>query len=146
MENSHSIFHDLEVNATLENVFQMFSVPEFLNEWWTHHCLGNPEPDAEYTFEFTEEYIWKGKISKFNPPFEIEYTMTEADEDWKGTKVGCTLKETKRGTRISFYHTGWESANDHFRQTSFCWAMYLRILKKFVEEGLHIPYAERDNF
>lgn len=146
MENSFSILHNLEVNATLENVFQMFSVPEFLNEWWTHYCQGTPEPDSEYTFEFSEEYIWKGKISKLNPPFEIEYIMTEADKDWLGTQVGCVLKETKNGTLISFYHSGWKSTNDHFRQTSFCWAMYLRILKRFVEEGLHVPYAERDDF
>ncbi|MBB6370417.1 hypothetical protein HNP36_001470 [Chryseobacterium shigense] len=33
MENSFSILHDLEVDDTLENVFRMVSVPEFLNEW-----------------------------------------------------------------------------------------------------------------
>ncbi|MBB4805775.1 uncharacterized protein YndB with AHSA1/START domain [Chryseobacterium defluvii] len=145
MENSFSILHDLEVDATLENVFQMVSVPEFLNEWWTHFSSGNPGPDSEYTFEFSEEYIWKGKVSKFDPPFEMEYVMAEAHADWVGTKVGFILKEAGNRTGISFYHTGWKDTNEHFRQTSFCWAMYLRILKKFVEEGLHIPYSERDN-
>ena len=146
MENSFSILHDLEVNATLENVFQMVSVPEFLNEWWTHCSHGNAELDSEYIFEFSEEYKWKGKVSKLNPPFEIEYLMTEADEDWKGTYVGFILKETKSGTKISFYHKNWKTVSEHFRQTSFCWAMYLKILKKFVEEGFHVPYSERDNF
>lgn len=146
MENSFSILHDLEANASLENVFRMISVPEFLNEWWTHHSKGKPELGSEYIFEFSEEYKWKGKITKLNPPFEIEYLITEADQDWTGTRVGFILKETENGTKISFYHKDWKTANEHFRQTSFCWAMYLRILRKFVEEGFHIPYSERDNF
>ncbi|MGG5207998.1 SRPBCC family protein [Chryseobacterium sp. MIQD13] len=146
MENSFSILHDLEVNAKLEDVFRMVSVPEFLNEWWTHYCKGVPELNSEYIFEFSEEYIWKGKISKFNPPYEIEFLITDADADWTGTKVGFILKETVNGIKISFYHTDWKHTNEHFRQTSFCWAVYLRILRRFVEEGLHIPYSERYHF
>lgn len=146
MENFFSILHDLEVDATLENVFRMVSVPEFLNEWWTHYCQGLPELNSEYTFEFSKEYIWKGKISKFSPPYEIEFLMTDADADWAGTRVGFILKEEGNNTKISFYHTGWKSANEHFRQTSFCWALYLRILRKFAEEGLHVPYSERYRF
>ncbi|MBB6370416.1 hypothetical protein HNP36_001469 [Chryseobacterium shigense] len=72
--------------------------------------------------------------------------MTDADADWLGTKVGFTLKGEGNGTEISFYHTGWKSANGHFRQSSFCWALYLRILRKFAEEGLHVPYSERYHF
>ncbi|PIF46353.1 uncharacterized protein YndB with AHSA1/START domain [Chryseobacterium sp. 52] len=146
MDHSFSILHDLEVDATLENVFQMVSVPEFLNEWWAHYCQGIPESDSEYTFEFSKDFIWKGKVSKLNAPYEIEFLMTEADADWTGTKVGFILKETENGTGISFYHTDWKDTNDHFRKTSFCWAMYLRILRQFVEEGLHVPYSERYHF
>ncbi|KIC61391.1 SRPBCC family protein [Chryseobacterium taiwanense] len=146
MENSFSILHDLKVGATIENTFRMVSVPEFLNEWWTHYSQGKPELGSEYVFEFSEEYKWKGKVTKLNPPFEIEYLMTEADQDWTGTRVGFILKETQNGTKLSFYHNDWKLTNEHFKQTSFCWAMYLRILRKFVEEGFHIPYSERDNF
>lgn len=146
MENTFSILHDLKVKTIVENVFRMVSVPEFLNEWWTRDSQGKPEQGAEYIFEFSEEYKWKGKITKLNPPFEIEYEITEADQDWMGTSVGFILKETQNGTKISFYHKNWKTVNEHFRQTSFCWAMYLRILKKFVEEGVRIPYSERDNF
>ena len=27
--------------------------------------------------------------------------------------------------------------------STFCWAMYLRLLKRFVEAGEVVPYAER---
>ncbi|SHF09037.1 SRPBCC family protein [Chryseobacterium sp. OV279] len=146
MENSFSILHNLEVDATLENVFQMVSVPEFLNEWWTHYCQGTPGPDSEYTFEFSETDILKGKVSKFSPPHKIEFLITDGDQDWIGTNVGFVLKETGKGTRISFHHTGWKDTHEHFRQSSFCWAIYLRILRKFVEDGLHVPYSERYHF
>ncbi|NML71297.1 SRPBCC domain-containing protein [Chryseobacterium sp. RP-3-3] len=146
MDNSFSILHDLEVDSTLENVFRMVSVPEFLNEWWTHYCQGVPEPDSEYTFEFSEKDILKGKISKFNPPYEIEFLITDGDKDWVETSVGFILKEAGNGTKLSFYHTNWKDTNEHFRQTSFCWALYLRVLRKFAEEGLHVPYSERYHF
>lgn len=36
-----------------------------------------------------------------------------------------------------------DHANDHFRTSSCCWAQYLRILRRFLEHGERVPYAER---
>ena len=35
--------------------------------------------------------------------------------------------------------------NDHYKISSYCWAMYLRILKRYVESGEEVPYENRLN-
>jgi hypothetical protein len=45
--------------------------------------------------------------------------------------------------RATFAHRGWPEANDHYRTSSFCWAMYLRLMKRHLETGEQVPYAIR---
>jgi hypothetical protein len=33
--------------------------------------------------------------------------------------------------------------NHHFRTSSYCWAMYLRLLKQNLEAGLFVVYEKR---
>ncbi len=44
---------------------------------------------------------------------------------------------------VSFYHMGWPENNEHFRISCYCWAMYLRILKRYIEYGEKVPYKSR---
>jgi hypothetical protein len=74
---------------------------------------------------------------------EFELDMTRASPDWLGTKVGFRLTPSEDGTAVQFYHSGWRQANEHMRTSSFCWAMYLRILKRFLEHGEIVPYERR---
>jgi hypothetical protein len=69
--------------------------------------------------------------------------LTEADEDWQGTRVGFLLDENDGGTQVRFHHTGWPAANEHYRVSCYCWAMYLRLLKRYVEHGEVVDYDVR---
>ncbi|MGB3174584.1 MAG: hypothetical protein WBB12_12060 [Saprospiraceae bacterium] len=31
----------------------------------------------------------------------------------------------------------------HFRVTSYCWAIYLKVLKGYLEKGIQVKYEER---
>ncbi len=55
------------------------------------------------------------------------------------------LEHEQRGevTQVRFEHTGWPVANDHYRISNYCWAMYLRLLKRYVEAGEVVPYEKR---
>jgi hypothetical protein len=33
--------------------------------------------------------------------------------------------------------------DDEFRRSSYCWAMYLRILRRYLEHGETVPYERR---
>jgi hypothetical protein len=34
-------------------------------------------------------------------------------------------------------------SNDHFRISCYCWPMYLRLLRRHIEHGEVVPYADR---
>jgi len=82
-------------------------------------------------------------VLKCAPSAEFELEMVRADEDWMHTKVGFELEEKAGVTEVRFHHRGWPSENEHFRISSFCWAMYLRVLKRHLEHGENVPYERR---
>ena len=46
-------------------------------------------------------------------------------------------------TQVRFHHVGWPEPSEHYRISCFCWAMYLRLLKRYVEKGERVPYEAR---
>jgi hypothetical protein len=70
--------------------------------------------------------------------------MHDSHPDWDGTRVGCELTTESPGlTRGRFYHTGWPEDNEHWRVSCYCWAMYLRLLRRYLEAGELVPYEKR---
>jgi uncharacterized protein YndB with AHSA1/START domain len=137
------INHDLNIAAPVDAVFNGISQPAGLDEWWTETCRGTPIVGSEYELGFGPGYQWKAEVTAFEPDREFELTITEAMDDWVGTKVGFIVTPEGRGTRLEFRHTGWSEASDHCRHSSFCWALYLRILRRFLEQGKRVAYADR---
>jgi hypothetical protein len=73
--------------------------------------------------------------------FELE--MIQADPDWVGTRVGFLLEDQRSLTQVRFYHTGWPTANQHWRTSRYCWPIYLRLLRRHVEHAEFVPYEQR---
>jgi hypothetical protein len=69
--------------------------------------------------------------------------IVKADADWLRTRVGFRIEEKDAATWVRFSHLGWPSANEHYRVSCYCWAMYLRILRRHVEHGESVPYESR---
>jgi uncharacterized protein YndB with AHSA1/START domain len=139
-----TIFHDLYIEAPASKVFKGISSPELLDEWWTNKCKGDVALGREYQLYFTPEYIWQATVTKYNPAKEFELTVHDSHIDWDGTKVGFMVQEKGEHTKLQFYHSDWKEINEHFRVSSYCWATYLRILKRFLEKGERVPYDQRD--
>jgi len=133
------------INASADRVFRAISTENGLDNWWTKTSQANPKLDATYTLDFGPGYIWKAAVTKFEENKAFELQMTDAHSDWLKTKVGLILNEEqgKNITEVNFYHTGWPENNEHYRISCYCWAMYLRILKRFIEFGEQISYEKR---
>lgn len=138
-----AIYHQLEINASIDKVFECVATPEGIAKWWTLDSSGTPLLHAEIEINFGPEYKWKSVISNYKPQEAIEYQMIVSDNDWKNTKIGFNLQKNGESTRLDFYHIDWPEANDHFKISSYCWAAYLRILKRYLEKGEFVPYQER---
>jgi len=137
------IFHYFTITAPREKVFAGIATPNGLDLWWSKQATGNQEPGAVYTLSFGPGYIWKAVVTKYVAGNEFELQFTEADPDWEGSKVGFILTEKNNKTKVEFYHTGWKEDNEHYRISNYCWAMYLRILKRNLEYGEEVPYEKR---
>ena len=138
------IVHDFSVKATRADVFKAVSTPAGLDSWWTKRSSGEPKQNAAYELWFGPEYDWRAIVSRYVPDTEFELQLTAAQEDWQGTKVGFRLDEKDGYTHVRFHHRGWPQENDHYRGSCFCWAMYLRLLKRYIESGAVVPYEKRD--
>ena len=137
------ILHNLIVNADRSPVFRAISTPDGLNSWWTLTCSGTPQEGAEYNLGFGPQYDWQARVSRFIPNSEFELALTRADADWQGTRLRFVLNDLPNATQVTFQHLGWPEDNDHYRTSCFCWAMYLRLMKRFVEFAEVVPYDKR---
>ncbi len=140
----HNIYHDLYINASKQFVFDAVSLPEHLINWWPLKCSGKQVEGAVYNFFFTPEYDWYGQVEKCETANAFHIKMTQADADWNPTAFGFDLKEKDNGAMLSFWHKGWPVCNDHFKRSSYCWAILLQGLKTYLENGVIIPFEKRN--
>jgi uncharacterized protein YndB with AHSA1/START domain len=137
------IYHHFPIKAPIQDVFRAVSTPAGLDCWWTKSSGGEPGAGAEYQLSFGPRYDWRGIATRYTPNTEFELELTKADPDWKETRLGFLLEEKDGVVNVRFHHTGWPNANEHYRISCFCWAMYLRLLKRYVEFGEVVPYENR---
>jgi len=137
------VLHDFPIRAPRRRVFDAVSTPEGLDTWWTKSSAGSPEQGAEYELGFGPGYDWRAVVTRCVPDAEFELRLVRADDDWTGTLVGFELEERGDVTWVRFRHSGWPRANEHFRISSNCWAMYLRVLRRNLEHGESVAYEDR---
>lgn len=137
------ILHYFIVHAPAKKVFTSLSTAEGLDTWWTQKSSGIPALGREFKLWFGPSHHWRAVVTQCVSDKFFELEMTQADADWQGTKVGFHLEEQAGETRVRFHHTGWPTVNDHYQISSYCWAMYLRVLKRYIEHGERVPYTDR---
>jgi uncharacterized protein YndB with AHSA1/START domain len=139
----HDILQDFPIAASRERVFDAVSKPEGLDAWWTLRSRGQPEVGTAYDLDFGPEHQWRAEVTKSDPGAAFELRITTSDSDWAGTVVGFELIPHAIGTQVRFYHRGWRASNEHYRISNHCWAMYLRVLRRHLENGESVPYEQR---
>jgi uncharacterized protein YndB with AHSA1/START domain len=137
------ILHDLPIAAPPDVIFSAVSSPAGLDAWWTIGASGEARIGADYELFFGEEYDWRAKVTRCTPDHAFALGMTHASDDWLGTTVSFVLEPRGDVTWLHFAHTGWRESSEHFRVSSFCWAMYLRLLKRWIEHGEAVAYERR---
>jgi len=139
------ILHDFPIATDAHRVFEAISAPKGLDHWWTQTSSGSPREGAEYELRFGPGYDWRARVRRYVPDREFELEFTEAMDDWRGTRVSFELIPNGGGasTQLRFRHTGWPAASEHYRISCFCWAMYLRVMRRWLEHGEEVEYERR---
>lgn len=137
------IHHNVYITSPIDTVFNTIATGEGLEKWWTNRSTGDPILECVYSLYFAPQYDWRAKISLLNHNQNIEWLVTEADDDWMNTRFGFNLIQREQLIVAEFYHTGWKELNEHFKRSSYCWAMYLQLLKTYLETGKVTPFEQR---
>ena len=139
------IVHYFLVSGSIESVYAAISTSRGLAKWWTMGAKGHSELGGILELDFGPDFQWQAQVTQMVPPSEFEIVLIKADTDWVGSTVGFKLRSTENGTDVRFFHKGWKEANDHYYISCYCWAMYLRLMKRYVEYGEFVEYEERLN-
>ena len=137
------IYHDLPIRAPVADVFDAISQPAGFDAWWTLGARGESRIGSDYALFFGAEYDWRARVTRCVQDREFALEVTQATDDWLGTAIAFSLEARADETWLRFSHTGWRRVTDHYRASSYCWAMYLRILKRYIEFGEAVPYERR---
>lgn len=137
------ILQEFPIAVDPARVYAAVTDPALLDEWWTLGSSGRPVVGATYDLDFGPGYRWRAVVTKAAPGSAFEMQMTESDADWNETRVGFELEPSDYGTQVRFYHRGWPEPNSHYRISCHCWALYLRVLRRHLEHGESVPYADR---
>lgn len=137
------IRHHFLIHAPKSDVFAALSTPQGLDTWWTKRSSGEPVVGHTYQLWFGPEHHWQAVVRRCVPGAAFVLEITSADADWMGTRVAFELEQKGETTHVQFDHTGWPAENDHYHISTYCWAMYLRLLKRYVEHGEVAPYEDR---
>jgi uncharacterized protein YndB with AHSA1/START domain len=137
------IIHYFQVSSPIESVYQAISTPSGISKWWSLDTKGHSELGGLLELDFGPGYQWQAQVTQMVPPHEFELTLIKADDDWLDTTVSFQLSTTSNGTEVRFSHQGWKTASDHYYISNYCWAMYLRIMKRYVEHGETVDYNQR---
>jgi uncharacterized protein YndB with AHSA1/START domain len=139
------ILQDLPISAPVRDVFNAVATPRGLDEWWSLSSSGSPTLGAEYSLDFGPDYQWKARVVECVPDKVFELELTEAMPDWMHSRVRFELEDRGKDTWVRFSHRGWPEASEHYRISTHCWAMYLRVLRRHLEHGERVAYADRLN-
>ncbi len=143
MSGSAEIIHYFQINSSIESVFETISSARGISKWWSRKTTGYSELGALLELEFTDKIRWQAQVTQMVPPTEFEIILTRSDPDWLDSTVGFQLSSGLQAVDVKFYHKGWKEANDHYYLSCYCWAMYLRILKRYVEFEEFVEYEQR---
>ena len=139
----HAILHDFPIACSPQQLFHAITTPAGLDTWWTATSHGEPTVGNRYELGFGPEYAWRAEVTACERDVLFELRMTHAMPDWMDTRVAFRLQPIDGGTRLEFAHTGWREQSAHYRTTSFCWAMYLRVMRRNLEFGELVEYERR---
>lgn len=85
-----------------------------MDKRWSNRSSGKPKYGEVYELNFSSDFNWSAKVTKFIENKKFELTRTNASEDWINSKIGFSLTYRDKKTELNFYHKGWPNKNDHF--------------------------------
>jgi hypothetical protein len=118
--------------------------PQGLDRRWTKSATGEAKENAEYALSFAPGYDWREQSHAAFPVQHLSFTLRKRiPTGWTHAWAVIWSRRVRTVTQVRFYHKGWPADNEHWRVSCYCWAMYLRVLRRYLEHGEFVPYEKR---
>jgi uncharacterized protein YndB with AHSA1/START domain len=100
----------VDISAPREHVFELFTTPERLVEWWPDAATFEAREGGEVQLHFEGRGDVSGKVTRYDPPNALGFTWVRGVAPDVTTQVEVELTELDGGgTRVELRHTGWEN-------------------------------------
>jgi uncharacterized protein YndB with AHSA1/START domain len=108
------VVQTIEVEATPERVFALWTEPEELVKWWPEAATLEPRVGGAMRLEFPQGNV-TGEVTRFEPPSALGFTWIRSDFPEYPTNVDVSITDLGEGrSRIELVHSGWDSLPDDY--------------------------------
>ena len=104
------VVQSVEIDASPERVFELFTDPDQLVRWWPDAVRLDPRVGGRIELDFGERGSVSGEITRFEPPHGLSFTWVRAIAPDVTTHIDVTISEAGDGrTQVRLVHSGWEA-------------------------------------
>jgi uncharacterized protein YndB with AHSA1/START domain len=127
----------VEVEATPERLFSLWTEPEELVRWWPQAAAFEPRVGGEVRLEFPQGNV-TGRVTRFDPPNALGFTWIRSDFPEYPTQVDVAITDLGDGrSRIELTHSGWDALPEDYATEwkpihSYGWQHFLGCLSDLV--------------
>jgi uncharacterized protein YndB with AHSA1/START domain len=133
--SNDAVTSEIEVRASLEDVYAMFTNPEQLVRWIGIRALIEPRPGGQFRFELVPGEFCSGRYVELDPPRRVVFTW-----GWESgalpvepgsTTVSVDLAQAGDVTRVHLTHSGLSDPMRPFHADG--WRRFLARLRAVAE-------------
>jgi hypothetical protein len=133
-----TIYHQVGIKASLNDVYKAIATTEGVTGWWTH-TSGNAELGGALEFSFGEHSVHATVTGNIPDKF-VEWTVGGDAGEWLDTRICFELEELEDQVMVDFQHTDWKAETRFLAHCSTKWAVFMLSLKDYLETGTGKPF------
>ena len=135
------IRHLVDINSSIQSVYDAITTQEGLANWWTNQTLAKPEVHFLNEFRFGEDHLKKMRIVELIQNEKVSWVCEGDDDEWLNTPITFSLETKNDKTRLRFAHRNWAEATEYYETCNFHWAFFLKSLQLYCETGIGTPFG-----
>jgi uncharacterized protein YndB with AHSA1/START domain len=137
VQDTPPVVQTIDVNASPERVFALWTEPDGLVQWWPEAATFEPRVGGQLLLQFPQGDV-TGEVTRFEPPNALGFTWIRSDFPDYTTTVDVSITDLGDGrSRVELVHSGWEALPEEYvaewkSMHSLGWQHFLSVLDDLV--------------
>lgn len=139
--NTNIIF-SVPIRSTVDRFIRAITTKEGLGAWISPDVSAKPEVGSTVRIGFDAGIALGFRVDRLDPAGTVEWTPTEAPDEWKGSRVVLSAQAIDdRTINYTFTHFDLPAGTGLTNFMGYGWAQHARSLKLFLETGTGEPHG-----